>query len=90
MSSCTVLFFATLKDRAGVRQITLDIPDGSTVGVLKTILRERFPALALALTHVLIAVNREYATEDEHIPPGAEIAVFPPVSGGSTCGSKKI
>lgn len=84
MTLCKILFFATLKDLAEVSQITLEIPDGLTVKELKAILRERFPPLERALNHALVAVNREYATETEPIPANAEIALFPPVSGGST------
>ena len=82
MNICKVLFFATLKDRVGARQITLELPYGLTVGGLKAILLARIPALEPALPHAFIAINREYATEDEIIPPKAEIAIFPPVSGG--------
>jgi molybdopterin converting factor subunit 1 len=83
MSLCKVLFFATLKDRTGVRQTTLDIPDGTKVSELKGILEDRFPSLSLLLPNALIAVNREYALNDLVIPPEAEIAIFPPVSGGT-------
>ncbi len=31
---------------------------------------------------MMAAVNHEYAAEEQVIPPGAEIAFFPPVSGG--------
>jgi molybdopterin converting factor subunit 1 len=82
MSSCKILFFASLKDRAGVRQSTLELPDGITVGELKVILQEHFPSIAAVLLNALIAVNREYALDDTLIPPEAEIALFPPVSGG--------
>jgi len=30
----------------------------------------------------LVAINKEYAFDQEEIPQGAEIALFPPVSGG--------
>jgi molybdopterin converting factor subunit 1 len=83
MSSCKVLFFATLKDRAGVRQSILELPDRITVRELKVILQERFPTISPILPNALIAVNREYALDDTPIPPEAEIALFPPVSGGS-------
>ena len=82
MNACKVLFFATLKDRAGARQITLELPDGLTVGDLKAVLLARIPALKPVLPHAFIAINREYATDDVIVPPQAEIAVFPPVSGG--------
>jgi molybdopterin converting factor subunit 1 len=83
MSLCKILFFATLKDRAGVRQATLDLPDGIKVSEFKDILVDRFPSLSPLLPNALIAVNREYALNDLVIPPEAEIAIFPPVSGGT-------
>jgi molybdopterin converting factor subunit 1 len=82
MSLCKVLFFATLKDRAGVRQSTLELPEGITVRELKVILQEHFPSIKPVLPNALIAVNREYALDDTPIPSEAEIALFPPVSGG--------
>jgi len=82
MNACKVLFFATLKDRAGVRQANLELPAGMTVGELKEILAGQYPALQPLLQHVLVAVNREYARDDVILPLAAEIAIFPPVSGG--------
>ena len=84
MNSCKVLFYATLKDRAGVRQSVLDLPDGSTVSDFKAVLEKQFPSIRPILPNALIAVNREYALDDAILPAGAEIAVFPPVSGGTT------
>lgn len=78
----TVLFFATLRDRAGVRQATLDLPEGTTVGAFKQMLIARFPGLEPSLPSMKVAVNRNFARDEDTIPPGAEIAVFPPVSGG--------
>jgi molybdopterin converting factor subunit 1 len=82
MSSCKVLFFASLKDRAGTRQVTLDLPAGITVREFKTILGARFPSIIPLLTNALIAVNREYSMDEVVLPNEAEVAVFPPVSGG--------
>jgi molybdopterin converting factor small subunit len=38
--------------------------------------------LSPARNSMLVAVNREYAGDDQIIPAGAEVALFPPVSGG--------
>ncbi len=78
----TVLFFATLKDRAGTRRIELELTEGTQVRQLKSLLGERFPALRPALGSCLVSVNREYAADEDVIPSGAEVALFPPVSGG--------
>ncbi len=83
MIDVTVLFFATLRDRAGVRQVGLKLAEGMTVADFKRRLAADFPGLAQAMGTVLVSVNREFAFDEEVIPGGAEIAVFPPVSGGS-------
>jgi molybdopterin converting factor subunit 1 len=82
MNSCKVLFFASLKDRAGTRQSILDLPAGTTVREFKKILEGKFPTIIPLLPNALIAVNREYALDEVVLPAGAEIAIFPPVSGG--------
>jgi MoaE-MoaD fusion protein len=79
----TVLFFATLRDRAGTKQTHLELERGARVSDLKRQLEAQFPDLAPALPSALIAVNREYAFDADTIPDRAEVALFPPVSGGS-------
>ena len=76
------LFFATLRDRVGVRSVELQIPAQTNIEEFKSILMERFPALRGLTSHMLISVNQEYAFDDVVIPDDAEIALFPPVSGG--------
>jgi molybdopterin synthase catalytic subunit len=83
MNQITVLFFATLRERAGTKQATLEMPDQARVADLKRRLREEYPALAPALDTALVSVNRQFAFDDDLLPAGAEAAVFPPVSGGA-------
>ena len=83
MKSVTVLFFATLKDKAGTTGINLDLPESCNVFELKQILFQRFPNLPQSSSSMLVAVNQQYAFDRDVIPAGAEIALFPPVSGGS-------
>lgn len=78
-----VLFFATLRDRVGKRQVSLDIPAGTGVSGLRALLAEQYPALAPHLPTALASINKEFAAGDQVIPAGAEVAFFPPVSGGS-------
>lgn len=77
-----VLFFATFRERAGVREVSLELPAQSTVADLKRRLGEQFPSLEDHLGTALVAVNREFAFDHEILPADAEAAVFPPVSGG--------
>jgi molybdopterin synthase catalytic subunit len=77
----TVLLFAMLRERAGARQITLDLPEGARVRDALDSLGDLASGLPLVM-----AVNREYAPEDHVLDPGDEIALIPPVSGGSSVG----
>jgi MoaE-MoaD fusion protein len=83
MIHITVLFFATLKDRAGTNRQELELPAEATVADLKSILIEHFPAVKPLLANTLVSVNKNYSFDEDKIPDGAEVALFPPVSGGS-------
>ncbi len=82
MNKVKVLFFATLRTRAERKEIELNLSNGTTVGELKSMLVEEIPALEASLPSTLVSINREFAFDEEVIPEGAEIALFPPVSGG--------
>lgn len=79
----TVLFFATLKDLAGTDRITLEVADHATVSDLKDLLAALLPELEPSLSTTLAAVNQEFAFTNDILPVGAEVALFPPVSGGA-------
>lgn len=83
MIRITVLFFATFKERAGIKQAMLELPDEARVRDLKEHLRAGFPGLAGVLGAALVSINKEFAFDEDIIPDGAEAAVFPPVSGGA-------
>ena len=74
----TVRLFASLRERAGTRELTLELPEGSRVADALAELRGVAPE-GLPL---VMAVNREYAPEEQVLDPGDELALIPPVSGG--------
>lgn len=82
MNRIKLLFFATIRDRAGMKSVELDIPPDMTIRQLKEKLGADYPALKESMKSVLITINREYAFDETVVPPNAEIALFPPVSGG--------
>lgn len=82
MNRVKILFFATIRDRAGVKSLELDIPTGLTIQGLKDKLASDYPNLKESMHSVLITINREYAFDEAAVPANAEIALFPPVSGG--------
>lgn len=78
-----LMFFATLKERAGLSQAELHLNGPLTVAELRRAVLDRYPALGGALEPAVASVNREFAFEGDAVPDGAEVAFFPPVSGGS-------
>lgn len=82
MNHIKLLFFATIRDRAGAKSLELDIPADLTIQGLKDKLSSDYPNLKDSMKSVLITINREYAFDEAVVPSNAEVALFPPVSGG--------
>jgi len=78
----TVLLFAGVRQRAGRDRVTLQLRPGTTVRELLVALANEIPEIADGLGASRVAVDHSFAAADDPIPPGAEIAVIPPVSGG--------
>lgn len=76
-----VLFFASLPEIAGARELELDFESGATLGDVRAELERRWPAMA----HVpfVFAQNQEYATDEAAIADGDELACVPAISGGA-------
>lgn len=85
-SPVTILYFAWLRERVGVGEERLSLPEGiDTVGALLEHLRGRDAAHAGAFESrrmVRCAVNQDFADLDAPVRPGDEVAFFPPVTGG--------
>ncbi|MGH9495717.1 MAG: molybdopterin converting factor subunit 1 [Candidatus Sulfotelmatobacter sp.] len=78
-----VLFFGMLKEVAGRPSETVELADGSTAQSLLAELTENYPRIRELLGSVAVAVNREYSAPDTRLLDGDEVALLPPVSGGS-------
>ncbi|HRO91916.1 MAG TPA: molybdenum cofactor biosynthesis protein MoaE [Promineifilum sp.] len=79
-----IRLFATLKDRAGSDRIRVALPaNPTTVAALLDAVGADYPALAPALGSALVAVNRAFAGSETPVGAADEVAIFPPVSGGS-------
>ncbi len=77
-----VKMFAVAKQVAGADAVHLELPDAATVSDLRRALLSKLPALDGMSNLLLFAVNGEYAGDQTPLPPGAEVACIPPVSGG--------
>ena len=74
----TVRLFAMLRERAGTGSVTLELPEGARVRDALDSLSELAEGIPLVM-----AVNREYASEEHVLGAGDELALIPPVSGGA-------
>ena len=78
-----VRLFAEAKRKLGAAVVSVRLNEPATVAELKRSLASRDQELGRMLESCLIAVNEEYADDRVLIKPGSEIALIPPVSGGS-------
>jgi molybdopterin converting factor subunit 1 len=77
-----VHLFARSKDLAGTDVVVLDLGPNAVVADLRRQLAKQFPALAALLERSALAVNQEFARDDQRLTNDAEVALLPPVSGG--------
>ena len=78
-----ILFFGVLKDLAGKSSDNLELREGATVGDLLETCAARIPRLNDLLASLAVAVNQQYAGAETALKSGDEVALLPPVSGGS-------
>lgn len=81
--SIRVLFFGAARDLVDANPLDLSLDAPATVGSAFQSLVARFAQLERFGRSLLFAVNQEYATPDTLLQENDELAVFPPVSGGS-------
>ena len=72
----SVRLFAGLRERAGADHVELDLPDDARAA-------DVLAAMGLQPGQCIVALDREYASADERVRPEHEVALIPPVSGGS-------
>jgi sulfur-carrier protein len=77
-----VRLFAGVRDAAGCDSVELELPAGATIAGLRRELAERFPSSAGITGRAMFALGTQYAADATEIPPGADVACIPPVSGG--------
>lgn len=78
----TVKLFAAAREKAGADSLALELPAAARVAGLRAELVRRVPALAGLLARSAIAVNHEFADDEQALNAADEVAIIPPVSGG--------
>lgn len=79
----TVLYFAVLRERARRERETVTLEPGSDVAAARAAIARLHPALEPLLPMVQTAVNRVIVTATHALGDGDELALIPPVAGGS-------
>jgi molybdopterin synthase catalytic subunit len=78
-----VLYFAVVRERLGCSEEAIELEDGATAGALLAAVVARHPDLRPLATAIQVAVNQEFVRADRALADGDEVALIPPVSGGS-------
>ena len=78
-----VRLFAVQRELAGTREVGLDLADGADVEAAWSALVVAHPILAPGRPSVRFARNGDYADPTTRLTDGDEVAMIPPVSGGS-------
>jgi MoaE-MoaD fusion protein len=78
-----VLFFGMLKDLAGKSSDLLDLPEPASVADVLAHCQARVPGFKDSLSSLAVAVNQQYAGPETKLKLDDEVALLPPVSGGS-------
>jgi len=79
----TVKLFATYREIAGSKELTLRLGNGATIRALLDSVYAKVPRLKGFEETMLVAVNHEFAEPSTRLQEGDEVALMPPVSGGA-------
>jgi len=81
-----ILYFAWLRTKIGCAEEEIELPNTvQTVGEVLDYLRSKGGAYADSLGDdkvIRVALNQEYAQQDDKVSNADEFAIFPPVTGG--------
>lgn len=85
-----LLTFASASDAVGESELELEVDGQPTVGELKAELERRYPALGALWHRLAVAIDGEIAADGALLEEGCEVALLPPVSGGSSDSLERI
>ena len=84
-----VRLFASYRETVGAGQVELELPSGATVRDAIALIRQQHPQLSDS-RELVVAKNRDYVELDDPIGDGDELALIPPVSGGTNAAGDRI
>jgi len=78
-----VRYLGMLREIAGRDGEPIELPEATPLGELYVALQQRLPQLQKFHQAIALAVNNEYSGSDTTLHEGDEVALIPPVSGGT-------
>ena len=72
-----------LKDVTGLSEDSLEVAGGASLGSVFDHYAGRFPRLGSLSSQIVLARNQQFASPSDPVSDGDEVALLPPVSGGS-------
>ena len=78
-----IKLFGRIREEAGAKELAMELPAGTSLAELRTQLAESHPAIDELGDRLAFSVNLEVARPEHVLADGDEVALLPPVSGGS-------
>ena len=83
MITIQMRYFAFVREQLGKSKETIELVDGSTVEQALDFALAQSPRVSNARSAMMVMVNQVYQPSDHVLSDGDEVAIIPPVSGGS-------
>jgi molybdopterin converting factor subunit 1 len=83
MITIQMRYFAFVREQLGKSKELIELADGSTVGQAVDLVLAASPRLMNAQSAMMVMVNQAYRPPEHVLANGDEVAIIPPVSGGS-------
>lgn len=77
-----LILLASYRDLAGLSELEIELPAGASAADAVAVLRAQSADAGALPARPVVAVNLEYASLDERLSDGDELALLPPVAGG--------
>lgn len=85
-----VLFFGVVREIVGLGEDTVEVPDGARLDTILSSFTSRFPRLQQMAPSIVLALNQQFSPLSAPVSEGDEVALLPPVSGGSVSYTHQI
>jgi len=82
MPTLNVALYAGLQGLVGSPAVSIDVPPGATVGVLRDRIVQEYPVLDALINTLVVAIDEEMVPVEHVVPESAKIELIPPIAGG--------